>query len=49
MRKLAEKIPGPKPSPLWKKIFNGRTGPRGKINYIPNIHLIKLEIAQTVR
>jgi hypothetical protein len=37
MTKLAEKIPGPKPSPLWKKTFNRRTGPKGKINFIPNI------------
>jgi hypothetical protein len=37
MTKLAEKIPGPKPSPLWKKIFNQRTGSKGKINFIPNI------------
>ena len=27
MAKLAEKIPGPKPSPLWKKIFKRNTDP----------------------
>jgi hypothetical protein len=26
MAKLAKKIPGPKPSPLWKKLLKLRTG-----------------------
>jgi hypothetical protein len=28
MAKLAEKIPGPKPTPLWKKIFSRKTDSR---------------------
>jgi hypothetical protein len=46
MRKLAEKIPGPKQSPLWKKIFNRRTGSKGKTNLIANTDLLKLGVAQ---
>jgi hypothetical protein len=32
MAKLAKSIPGPKPSPVWKKILTRRTGskPTGK-------------------
>jgi hypothetical protein len=45
MAKLAEKIPGPKPSPLWKKIFKRRTESKGKTNLI--LHITET-VAQSV-
>jgi hypothetical protein len=34
MAKLAKKIPGPKPTPLWKKILKLRTGFKTEGKYI---------------